>query len=310
MSIYDNKYFMLLHGKFRKTFPVFFSVTRNLKRYVRRITRKISNNRNVITKIDIKNQLLQIGIQKGDILLVHSSMRKIGNLEHGPITIINALVECLGEEGTLLMPSFPVREDAAIKLQDQNFLFDRKHSPSQMGVITEEFRKMPHVSRSFHPSHPVCAYGKLAIDLTKDHFGEITPFTKNSPFRKVSEYQGKILLIGVTMNQSLTNLHTLEDEVEIPDPIYLDKTCTIKMIDYDGSEYFMETKLHNSEMSLKRDCDALKPLFISKGVLVECFLGKANCLLIDAKKLFDVMVEEYHTNKVTMYHPTGNIKVT
>ncbi len=296
---------MLLHGKFRKSFPSVFSFLRSAKRKSRNIFRNYLSTESVLSKEDLIQDLIEAGITNDDLLMVHSSLRKIGKIENGANTLIEALLHCIGTNGTLAMPSFPIREDAATTIQKGNFTFDQLNTPSQMGMVTEIFRKMPGVKRSFHPTHPVCARGPLADHLTNSHFGELTPFSENSPFRKLCNQNGKILLIGVTMNQSLTNLHTLEDIKEFNLPVYLNTTYEVKMIDDNGNAHIMKTKVHDPTVSSTRDCDALKPIFIKENVLKEIQIGKAKCIVLDAYKLHQVMVDAYLANKVTMYHPLG-----
>ena len=68
----------------------------------------------------------------------------------------------------------------------------------------------------------------------------------------------------------------------------------------------METYVHNPEQSKKRKCDELIPMFKKHGVLKNVTIGNANCLLLDAKKMFELMIDEYNSNGVTMYTPAGS----
>jgi aminoglycoside 3-N-acetyltransferase len=74
----------------------------------------------------------------------------------------------------------------------------------------------------------------------------------------------------------------------------------------DGNEAIMKTKVHNPEQSKKRKCDGLIPLFEQKGILQKVQIGKAKALLVDAKGLLQVMIEEYNDRGVTMYTPNGS----
>ena len=174
-----------------------------------------------------------------------------------------------------------------------------------MGKATEIFRLMAGVKRSFHPTDPVCAYGSEADYFTNSHFGEITPYTENSPFRKLCNKNGKILMLGTTLNGAGTNLHTLEDAVDFKYPVYDDKVFEVKMIDATGAVSSMKTKVHNPVYSAKRNCDALKPIFEKEGVLKNGMIGEANSMLIIANGMFNVMLNYYKNYGVTMYTPYG-----
>ncbi|MBN8694966.1 MAG: AAC(3) family N-acetyltransferase [Bacteroidetes bacterium] len=258
-----------------------------------------------ITQQKLVDDLKKIGLQKGDSVLVHSSLSKIGFVEGGPATVVNALFEVIGEEGTLLFPSFPAKGRNKTHLEEHPF-FDIKNTPSQMGSITEYFRKLEKVHRSFHPTDPICAKGPLAEYYTNSHFGQLTPYNEHSPFRKLCDKKGKILMLGTTLNGACTNLHTLEDAVNFKYPVYDAVEYEVKMIDESGKEHQMKTKVHNPDYSAKRNCDALKPMFENEGVLVNGMVGEAKTMLIDAQKMLDVMIKNYNDKGVTMYTPFGN----
>jgi len=257
------------------------------------------------TKQKLIADFKKIGIKSGDSVLIHSSLSKIGFVIGGPKTIVDALSEVVGESGTVLFPSFPAKGRNKTHLEEQPF-FDIKKTPSQMGSITEYFRKLPNVYRSFHPTDAVCAKGPLAEYFTNSHFGQLTPYNEFSPFRKLCDKKGKILMLGTTLNGSLTNFHILEDAVDFKYPVYDEKTFEVKMIDAEGKEHWMKTKVHNPVYSAKRDGDSIKPLFEREGVLASGLICEAKSMLIDADKMLEVMIKYYQEKGVTMYTPFGN----
>lgn len=257
------------------------------------------------TQADMVAQLKALGIQSGDAVLVHSSLSRIGHLAEGPKTLVEALIEAVGEEGTVLMPTSPNNVYQLNYIRNTPF-FDVKNSPSKTGAITEFFRTYPGTIRSLHPTEPVSAYGKNAEYFVKDHFNQITPYTDQSPFYRVSEQGGKILYVGVTLSMAGTNLHTLEDAVDFKYPVYHDEVFDFDVIDYEGNRQKVKTKVHNPEYSKKRKCDDLIPLFEKEGALEQKMLGEANTLVVDAKRFLDVMVEQYEKHGVTMYTPKGS----
>lgn len=270
-----------------------------------RLLQKSKEEGDILSKSDIVDDLRSIGIEEGDTLLVHSSMSKIGYLEHGPETIVSALLEVVGSKGNVLMPNSPnpmLQLDYIQKLK----LFDVENSPSALGAITEFFRKLPEAKRSAHPTEPVSCIGPDSDYFVGDHFGCLTPYTDKSPFYRVAEKGGKILYIGVTLDNAGTSLHTLEDAVEdFKYPVYFKDTFIVDVKFKDGSTKQMETKVHNPEQSAKRKCDGLIPMFEKEGVLRHVKIGNADTLLLDAKGMFDCMLREYNEHGVTMYTPNG-----
>ncbi|MFN4299630.1 MAG: AAC(3) family N-acetyltransferase [Thermaurantimonas sp.] len=259
----------------------------------------------VITTKVLIDQLKCMGIKQGDSVLVHSAMSRMGCLENGPRTLIDALLDVVGSNGNILMPTSP---NPALQLDyvRQHPHFDARNDPSAMGAITEYFRKMPGTIRSLSPTEPVNALGPLAEWLTEGHRGRLTPYDSYSPFFRLTEVRGKILYVGVTLAQAGTSLHLLEDAVEkFPYPVYYFEVFNVKVTDLKGETYQQQIKVHNPAQSAKRQCDALIPMFVEKSVMQRVQLGEAPTLLADAAGMFRVMLEAYMTKGITMYTPYG-----
>jgi aminoglycoside 3-N-acetyltransferase len=256
----------------------------------------------VFNKEFLVQNLQSIGIQKGDSLLVHSSLSKMGYLEDGPDTLIDALLEVIGSEGNLLMPSSP---NALLQLDyiKSNTLFDVYNSPSKLGAITEVFRKRNGVVRSLNATEPVCALGPDAQFFTEGHFNELTPYTKKSPFYRLTEKKGKILYVGVTLANAGTSLHLLEDATDFKYPVYFSEIFDVKIKDSTGRIHEVKTKVHNPVYSKKRMCDDLLPLFLEEQVCSKVKIGNADSYLFDSKKMFDSMLKNYIEKGITMYTP-------
>ena len=259
----------------------------------------------ILSVKDLVRDLQAIGIETGDTLLVHSSLSKIGYVEEGPKTVVDALLTVLGEKGNLLMPTSPNASMQLDYIKDLE-VFDVENDKSKLGAISEYFRQLPDAFRSAHPTEPVSCVGPDTEFFTSEHFGCLTPYTSKSPFYRVSERKGKILYLGVTLDNAGTNLHTLEDAVEnFKYPVYHSDIFEIEVKFRNGEIRKMKTKVHNPEQSVKRKCDGLIPLFVEKGVMKDVKVGKARALIVDAQKMLDCMLEEYEQRGVTMYTPNG-----
>lgn len=275
------------------------------KKQVNKDLQQQKDSGSVITVESLVKDLHTAGISKGDTILVHSSMSKLGYLENGPKTFVDALTQVVGEEGNILMPTSP---NASMQLDYIQSIdaFNVLETPSALGAITEYFRKLPGVLRSENATEPVSCWGKDKVYLTEGHFGELTPYTSSSPFARIGEMNGKILYVGVTLDNAGTNLHTLEDAVDdFVYPVYYPQEFEVKIVRANGERTKVKTKVHNPEQSVKRKCDGLIPLFEQKGVLNKVKIGNANTLLVDAKAMLSLMIKEYQNNGVTMYTPNG-----
>lgn len=259
-----------------------------------------------LTQIELENQLKDMGIKPGDSVLVHSALSKIGYINGGPITLINALLNCVGKNGNLLMPTSPNNQLQLNYIQNLE-VFNVLETRSKLGKITEVFRTMPNAVRSLHPTEPVSIIGPDAQWFTAEHHKAETPYNKLSPWYKLTEKKGKILYIGCTLANAGTSLHCLEDAVEeFKFPVYHSTLFRVKVKDKVEKEYTIQTKVHNPVFSKKRKCDDLIPMFIEKNVAKEEILGQAKTLVFDAEKMLHVMLEKYKESGVTMYTPKGS----
>lgn len=261
-------------------------------------------NGEVLSKENLINQIENLGVSEGDHVLVHCALSKLGAVDGGPQTLIEAFKSVIGENGNLLMPS---SSNASFQLEYiQNLkIFDVDNEPSKMGAVSETFRKNENVLRSSHPTEAVCVWGKDALWYTTGHETDGTAYGKSSPFYKLTEKKGKILYIGVTLDNAGTSLHVLEDAVEnFNYPVYAEELFSVQI--KNGEELkTIQTKVHNPEQSKKRRCDELLPMFAEKRVAKKLQLGVAETWVFDAEKMLNVMLDEYSNNGVTMYTPFG-----
>jgi len=277
------------------------SAKKNIDRHS--LQRKKSSGQ-IITKEKLKSDFEKAGLKYGDSVIVHSSLRRIGFVENGAQSVIDALIEVIGSEGTLLFPTSPVETHGKTYLES-NPVFDVRNTPSKMGSISEHFRKMKGVKRSLHPLEPVSAIGPLADYFTKDHFGQLTPYNENSPFARLADKHGKIISIGViNMEHTCINMHASEDAVpDFKPDVYDSGIYEVKLIDENGIALTMKTKVHNPEWSLKRYPNGLIPLFERENVMQRVKIGEAESLLFDAYRLKEVMIKYYLEQGVSMYSP-------
>ena len=159
-----------------------------------------------------KEDLKSIEIEKGDVLLVHSSFKALGGISGGPKEIIEWLLAYLGEQGTLLMPALSYEY-----VTKNNPCFHSKKTKACVGIIPETFRLSEGVVRSLHPTHSVCAKGKYAKAMLENHYKDATPCGENSPFHLLPKFNGKILMMGCGLKPN-TSMHAIE---ELHTPEYL-----------------------------------------------------------------------------------------
>ncbi len=228
-----------------------------------------------------------LGIKKGDVIFIHSSYKAFGRVQGGPQAVIDALLNSVGKDGTLIMPTF-----------NYDFLkgisWDIRSTPSQMGVLTEIVRKDPRARRMFHPIYSMSAIGKLADEVAAhrslDCFGETTVF------KKFRDWNAKILILGLPYSKSITFLHHCEQAANV-DYRYLKEFKGIA-IDAEGKQhddgYTMFVR--DVERGIVLDFEPIGAL-LDKEVVIRRKIGDADVRLMDCNEVFRVAVKALQEHK-------------
>jgi aminoglycoside 3-N-acetyltransferase len=158
---------------------------------------------------DFQKQLHALGLNKGDVVFMHSSMKSL-KTDKTPEEFIADVMSVIGSDGTLLVPAFTW---ANVNVEQP--YFNAKETEPCDGLIPRRFMCMPGVIRSLNPTHSVSALGKYAVELTAKHIQDETAVGPNSPVMKILDYSGKILFIGDVLH-ACTFMHGVEGIVEPP----------------------------------------------------------------------------------------------
>ena len=232
----------------------------------------------------LKEDILKLGIKKGDVILMHSSYKSLGELDGGAKAFYDTMLEVLGDEGTLVIPTLSYES-----VTRDNPVFDLKTTPSCIGYLTEYFRtKVDGVVRSVHPTHSCCAVGKYAEEITKSHYLDVTPVGENSPFRKLVEYSGKILMLGCDPRRN-TSMHGVEETAE--PPYCIDRINKVTYTITDNVKTYTQTAFRHYfvvpgsekhyEQRYDRIIDLLDDTELSTGKILD-----AKCYLMDSKAVW------------------------
>jgi aminoglycoside 3-N-acetyltransferase len=249
------------------------------------------------TVTTLTDQLLALGVRRGGALLVHSSLRSLGPLEGGAETVISALLEALGPQGTLL---FPALSYAAVT-SAQPF-FSVLATPSCVGALPEFFRTRPGTLRSAHPTHSVSASGRLAAELTARHRQDTTPVGPHSPFALLPTYAGQILFIGCGLRPN-TSMHGVEEHI-IP-PYLFGPPITYTIRAADGSESQMTVRSHNFKGVAQR-YDRIAAL-LSAPALRRGPLLKADCFLIETAAMWPAALQALQSDPLYFVEPVAPV---
>lgn len=187
------------------------------------------------TATRIADELRELGLRAGDVVLVHSSLKSMGWVEGGPETVVKGFENVLGPTGTLLMPALTLEQSPTAP-------HDTRHSPTTIGTIPEHFRTRPDTLRSVHPTHSVCGAGAQAKQLLSQHYLDDTPCGRYSPFHRILDIPAKIVMLGCGL-YCLTSMHAIEEYVEPPYLFGDEKEYLI--VDGTGRRYMKRYRCHS-----------------------------------------------------------------
>lgn len=233
-----------------------------------------------VTKQEIIAGLYDMGLVSGAVVLVHSSLSSFGHVKGGADTVIDALIEVVGSQGTVLVPTLTGSEALSA---DNPPVFDPLHTPCWTGTIPETFRRRSQAVRSHHPTHSVAAIGAQAQELTAGHETCITPCGPDSPYGRIASVGGYILLIGVD-HESNTTFHLAEEIVGVP--YHMQPGLVAAQIVQEGQSRTVHLMIHR--YGHRRCFQRMEPILQERGIQRETVIGKSRARLVEAKHLVDV----------------------
>ncbi len=256
-----------------------------------------------ITKEDVISAFSSVGLKKGQAVMVHTSLGSIGYVCGGAQTIIEALIETVRPEGTIMMPTqswknldpedgvhWTVPEEYWQMIRDNWPAYDKSITPTNtMGAVAEMFRSWPGAIRSDHPARSVAAWGKHAEYLTADHdLSNI--FGDGSPIGKLYELDGSVLLIGVDYDKN-TSIHLADARGEYPSK---HNCIEHSAVFEDGRRVWKE---YETLFVDGEDFVEIGEAFEKTGVVKEAVLGNAKLKLMSQRQLVDFAVEWINSNR-------------
>ena len=252
---------------------------------------------------DIVNALKSVGLQRGDSVMVHTSLRRIGYVCGGAQTIIEALIEAVGSEGTIMMPAqswknldpetgvhWDADEADWDKIRKNWPAYDKAITPTNsMGAVAEMFRSWPGAVRSDHPARSVAAWGKNAVYLTENH--DISNvFGDTSPIGKLYDLDGKVLLIGVDYDKN-TSLHLADVRAEYPGK----HTCVEHSAVMENGKRVW--KRYETLFVDGRDFNVIGTAFEAAHTVIRAKLGGAELKIMKQRELVDFATQWIENNR-------------
>lgn len=241
-----------------------------------------------MTKFELVKELKSIGIKEGMELEVHSSLSSFGYVEGGAETVINALIECVGEKGSLFMPALRLSPAMELTVEDRNMGITVKikvlpeNAPrTDMGIIADTFRKRTDV---------ITGKGIIRTSGWGVHAQEAA----KGGFYYVIHNDGKALLLGVDIYK-LTAMHYMEDILpqEIRDIFDPNEEVCRK---YPVDEWFIET----GEPPVK-PWYTIQDMAYKKGLIKDGYIGKCKYMFFNIWDVVSIYREELEKDPFKLY---------
>lgn len=236
------------------------------------------------TKETFIRDLKNMGLTGTETIMIHSSMKAIGEVEKGADTVIDAFMEFF-QEGLLLLPTHTWAQ-----MSKEYATFDPATEPACVGILPNIFRQREGVLRSLHPTHSIAAYGKNAAEYIKGEENATTPCPPGGCWDRLREVNAKILLLGVTHGRN-TFIHSVDEALNVQDRLTEEPTL-MHIVMPDGSLKDVHMYRHYNRVlgtgSFSDHFDKMKEAFYDLGAAKETKFGDADCILCDAQGIFEV----------------------
>lgn len=267
-------------------------------------------------KQQLKDQLESMGLKGDETILIHSSMKSIGEVDGGADTVLDAWMEYF-KDGLLLLPTHTWKTVNA-----DNPVYNPQTTPSCVGLLTNMFMKRDGVIRSLHPTHSMAGYGKNAAEYLAGEEYNNTPCTPGGCYDRLKDAGGKVLLVGVGHERN-TYIHSVEEVLNVPNrlsdmpmelviellkedednknkklPYYNRADGWKKCIDSNGGydnnnklcrKVYVRKHYNAQQPHISEDFVKLNQIFLDSGVVKKVKFGDADSLLCDAKGMFNVV---------------------
>ncbi|MBS7633656.1 aminoglycoside 3-N-acetyltransferase [Candidatus Bathyarchaeota archaeon] len=256
----------------------------------------------LITKSRLIADLKKLGVKPADTIMLHASVKAIGWIVGGPDIVIQALLDVLGHDGTLMMYA-AWEEDGPYILKElpeewqkayfqECPPFDPTSSRANRGwsILTEYLRTWQGASRSGNPEASCVAVGAKAAWLTENHplqYG----YGPGSPLAKLCEAKGRVLLLGAPLD-TITLMHYAEHLAKVPNKRIVRYKIPLLQ---EGKRVWVDVEEFDTCGNVLPDAheyfEVIPREFISSGKACSGKVGNAASYLFDANELVKFTVQ-------------------
>lgn len=232
--------------------------------------------------------LKEAGVQEGMSLEVHGSLSSFGHVDGGAETVIEALIACVGADGSIFMPALRfspalplTADDAAMGVTTKIRILPEDAPRTAMGLIADTFRQRPDVIMGSGVIR-TAGWGRHAAEAARGGLDYVI------------HHGGKALLLGVDIYK-LTAMHYVED--------ILPQAVT----DLFAPTAEMSRKYPPEEWLIEAGGPPVKPWYTiermarERGLIREGFIGSCRYMFFDVWEVVSIYRHELETNPLKLY---------
>ncbi len=246
----------------------------------------------IVTKQDIIDGLKRVGLKSGANVVVHSSLSAFGKVEGGADSVVDALIEAVGDAGTIVMPCFTYDWQPG-----QRFDWSKAQS-TWTGKIPTTFGKRPGTKRGKHPLYDVAARGPLAdwVISVNDHLP--LSWGKDKFYYQIKDKNGSVLLLGVDHSANST-IHVCQELADLPYIANKKPMCKLtleQLLAMPVKEQEDTIELHMSSMETQKDFNRIEPVLKAAGRIWSTRIGDAEVRYMYSKDVIELGTEALKKN--------------
>lgn len=235
----------------------------------------------MISKEEILKNLKALGIKKGVPVIVHTSLKAIGEIDGGAQALLDALIEEFANDGGVLCVPTHTWE---------SMVLDLNRADSCIGVLPSVAAAHPDGKRSLHPTHSITVFGEKnrAEKFIQNEANSDSPTNPDGAYGNIYREDGYILLIGVGQEKN-TFLHCVDEMLGIPNRL-TDEKVTATIIHKNGRKETRHLRWFDPIIpDVSVNFGKLEEAFRYHGCIADGKIGNANVQICSARKVKSVM---------------------
>ncbi len=232
----------------------------------------------------LREQIKSAGITPQDTVVIHSSLKSIGEVEGRAEGLIAAFCDHL-QEGLLIIPTH-----TWANVHAKQPIFDVRSSKPCIGALPTVAAFHPAAVRSLHPTHSMAVFGKRAAEYVKGEQRFCDPMPPESCWGRLYDERAKLLLVGVGQQRN-TFIHAIEERAGVPNRLTAEPV-PFTVVDAVGNAipHALRTHITPGTRDVSLNFVRMNDILERAGVVKRAMIGEAETVVCDAHAMTDLLL--------------------